>query len=111
MSITQKIKKYHKNRIESIKKMKKGIDRDMSIGALVADLGKGSIKPVAKAIKSCFRKVKNCFILFTEKKCQLTLEFRGRKKVEDKDFKLIDRIKEIVYKYENTDSHFKTEKL
>lgn len=113
MSITQKIEKYHKNRIESIKKMKNGIDKDMAIGSLVADLGKGSIKPVANAIGSCFRTVKNKYLSFVNRSdyIQLSLEFRGRKKAEDKDHKLIDRIKQIVYKYENTDSHFKTEKL
>lgn len=36
--------------------MKKGSDRDMAIGTLVVDLGKGAIKPIAKVIDSCFRK-------------------------------------------------------
>ena len=58
MSISQIIKKYHKNRIENIRKMSNGIDKNMAIGSFVADLGKGSIKPVANAIGSCFRKVK-----------------------------------------------------
>ena len=44
MSISQIIEKYHKNRVENIKKMSNGIDRDMAIGSFVADLGKGSIK-------------------------------------------------------------------
>lgn len=111
MSITQKIEIYHKNRIESIKNMSNGIDRDMAIGSLVADLGKGSIKAVARFIGSCFRKVKKCFVLFTTKTIQTSLEFRGRKKVEDEDINLIPRIRIIISKYENTDSHFKTETL
>ena len=44
MSISQIIEKYHKNRVENIRKMSNGIDRDMAIGSFVADLGKGSIK-------------------------------------------------------------------
>ena len=37
MSISQIIEKYHKNRVENIKKMSNGIDRDMAIGSFVAD--------------------------------------------------------------------------
>lgn len=84
MSISQKIEIYHKNCIESIKNMSNGIDRDMAIGSLVADLGKGSIKVVARFIGSCFRKVKKCYHLFITKTIQISLEFRGRKKSKKK---------------------------
>ena len=110
MIISQVIKKYHKNRIISIQKMPKGIERDQAIGSLVADLGKRAITAVANAIGSCFRKVKRCFEMFL---CgvQLKIEFRGRKKVEDKFPKIKNQIKGILKDYEYTDSHFKTETL
>ena len=38
------VNKWETNRVENIKKMSNGIDRDMAIGSFVADLGKGSIK-------------------------------------------------------------------
>ena len=36
MSISKKIEKFHKNRVEIIKKMSNGYERDMAIGALVS---------------------------------------------------------------------------
>lgn len=83
MIISQVIEKYHKNRIISIQKMPNGIERDLAIGALVADLGKRAITGVANAIGSCFRKVKKCFLLFSEPQQLSLFEFRGRKKVEE----------------------------
>ncbi len=47
MSISQIINIYHKNRIENIKKMKNGIEKDFAIGSLVADVGGKCIKPIA----------------------------------------------------------------
>lgn len=110
MSISQKIEIYHKNRVKNIKKMKNGIDRDMAIGAFVVDLGQRSIKPLAKAIGSSFRKVKKCFESFCYG-TQTKIEFRGRKKVEDIHPEIISQIKDILKTYEYTDSHFKTETL
>ena len=94
MSISQIIEKYHKNRVENIRKMSNGIDRNMAIGSFVADLGKGSIKPIAKAIGSCFRKVKKCYILFTSNSMQMSLKFRVRHSITKK------------YPNDNTDSFF-----
>lgn len=113
MSISQNIEKYHKNRIIVIKKMSKGIERDLAIGALVADLGKGVITNIAKIFGHCFRKIKKCYLLFINRSDfqQLSLEFRGRKKVEEKNPEIIIQIKEIIKGYEYTDSHFKTETL
>ena len=113
MSISKIIEKFHKNRVKSIKKMSNGYQKDMAIGAFVADLGPRSIKPVAKAIGSCFRKVKKCYLSFVNQSNynQLSLEFRGRKKVEEKDKKLVPRIEKILECYEQTDSHFKSETL
>lgn len=110
MSISEKIEKIHKNRVEHIKKMPNGYQKDIAIGAFVADLGNGSIKPVAKAIGSCFRKVKNCFEVFLYG-IQTKIEFRGRKKIEDTYPEIKNQIKEIIKAYEYTDSHFKTEVL
>ena len=110
MSISQKIEIYHKNRVENIRKMSNGIDRDMAIGAFAADLGQRSIKPLAKAIGSCFRKVKSCFEMF-HYGVQTKIELRGRKKVEDKFPKIRNQIKDILKTYEYNDSHFKTETL
>ena len=45
MIISQVIEKYHKNRIISIEKMPKGIEKDLAIGALVADLGQYNKSP------------------------------------------------------------------
>ena len=61
MIILKVIEKFHKDRIESIKKMSNGYEKDLAIGALVADLVKKSITPVAIAIGSCFRKTKKCY--------------------------------------------------
>lgn len=82
----------------------------MAIGAFVADIGPRSIKPIAKAIGSCFRKVKSCFEIFCYG-IQTKIEFRGRKKVEDKFPEIKNQIKAILNDYEYTDSHFKTETL
>lgn len=111
MSISQIIEKYHKNRVENIRKMSNGIDRNMAIGSFVADLGKGSIKPVSNVIGSCFRKVKKCYILFTSNSMQMSLEFRGRHSITKKYPKLKNDIEQIIEKYKKVDSHFKTETL
>lgn len=113
MSISQNIETHHRNRIVAIKKMSKGIERDLAIGALVADLGKGVITSVASILGHCFRKIKKCYLLFINRSDfqQLSLEFRGRKKVEEKNLKIIDQIKEVIKGYEYTDPHFKTESL
>jgi hypothetical protein len=111
MSITQKIEKYYKNNLENIKKMKNGHDRDMSIGALVEDVGGRCIKPIAKLLRVSFRKVKRCYALFTSKCEQIKLEFRGRKRLTTIYPNLENDVKEVIKKYESTDSQFKTEKL
>ncbi len=111
MIISEKLEKYNKNRIESIKKMKNGFDKDMAIGALVQDLGKRSITPIAKTIGSCFRKVKKCHNLFKNGYKQLSLEFRGRKRLTEKYPNLIRNISSIIDNYLQADSHFKTDTL
>ena len=110
MIISKVIEKFHQNRVESIKRMPNGIDKDMAIGSFVADLGKNPISAVARAIGSCFRKVKKCFQMFVNG-IQISFEFRGRKKVEDIYPEIKYQIKEITKAYEYTDSHFKTETL
>ncbi|MBP3920069.1 MAG: hypothetical protein J6D28_00720 [Bacilli bacterium] len=83
MSISQKIEKYYKNRVESIKKMSNGSDKDYAIGALVADLGKRSISAVSNSLNLCREKVKSCYDKF-KSGIQLKLEFRGRKSIVNK---------------------------
>ena len=90
--------------------MSAGYQRDMAIGAFVADIGTRSIKPIAKASGSCFRKVKSCFEMFRHE-IQTKFEFRGRKKVENKFPEIKNQIQNILNNYEYTDSHFKTETL
>lgn len=111
MSISKKIEKYYKNRVESIKKMSNGIDKDYAIGAFVADLGKRSITAIAKSIDSCFRKVKACYKAFIDGFIQLKIEFRGRKSVTEKYPNLKSNIEQIIENYKIVDSHFKTESL
>ena len=78
MSITEKIEKFHSNRVKNIKNMPNGVEKDLAIGSLVADLGKRSITAVSKVINCCFRKIKKCYEEFIYG-IQLSIEFRGRK--------------------------------
>ncbi len=111
MSIAQNLEKWHKNRIEAIKKMQKGIDRDMAIGSLIADLGKRSIRAVSIFIGCSWRKAKSSFELYTCGSKQQSMELRGRKKITDKFPHLKQDMESIIEKYKNVDSHFKTELL
>ena len=110
MSITKIIKKFHSNRVQNIKNMPNGIERDLTIGSLVADLGKRSISAVCKAIGCCFRKVKKCYDKFING-IQLSIEFRGRKRIEDIYPNIINDIESVIEKHKNVDPSFKTERL
>lgn len=110
MIVSQNNLKNHKNRIECIKKMKNGIERDLAIGSFVCDLGPNSISLVARTIGICFRKTKSCVFKFLYGE-QMTFEFRGRKKVTDKFPNLKNDIETIIENYKHVDSHFKTETL
>lgn len=110
MSIALIIKTHHKNRIESIKNMKNGIDKDMAIGALVADLGNRSISAVSKVLNHCREKIKKCYLLFINGFIQKE-EHRGRKLIEEKYPNLKTDIEKVIEKYKNVDPHFKTETL
>ena len=83
MSISQKIEMNHKNRVENIKNMNKGLEKDLAVGALVADLGKRSISAVSNSLNLCREKVKSCYDKF-KSGIQLKLEFRGRKSIVNK---------------------------
>ena len=50
MSITNKIEKFHKNRIKSIMQMNNSIEKDLAIGAFVADLGNRAINRVVRKL-------------------------------------------------------------
>lgn len=111
MIISQKIEKYNKNRIESIKKMSNGYEKDYSIGALIADLGKRCIRQVCKIIGICYRKAKKCYDIFLNIYIKPTVELRGRKKIIEKYPNLKKDIEKVIEKYKSADSHFKTERL
>ena len=91
--------------------MNKGIDRDMSIGALVADLSNRCINAVSKIIGISRWKVKKCSDLYQNRIIQLSFEFRGRKSIEEKYPNLKRDIEIIIEKYKNVDAHFKNERL
>lgn len=110
MSIALIIEKNHKNRLESIKSMSYGIERDTAIGALVADLGNRSISAVSKALNHCREKVKKCYNIFINGIPEKT-ENRGRKSIEEKYSNLKVDIESVIEKYKNVDPHFKTETL
>ena len=108
MSISNKIQKFYKNSVESIKKMSNGLERDYAIGAFVADLGKRSISAVSRAINVCREKVKTCYDKF-KNVIQLKLEFRGRKSILFTYPNLVNDIDDIIEKFKLQDSHFKSE--
>ena len=110
MIVSQKTLENHKNRIECIKKMKNGIERDLAIGSFVCDLGPRTISIVAKAIGCCFRKAKSCLqkFLYSE---QRSFEFRGRKRITDNFPNLKKDIESVIENYKHVDPHFKTETL
>ena len=80
------------------------------VKALISDLGGKGISIIARLLNMAFNTVKSYYLTDFDN-VQLTLEFRGRKKVEDKFPKIKNQIKDILNDYEYTDSHFKTETL
>lgn len=110
MSITKIIKKFHSNRVQNIKNMSNGVEKDLAIGSLVADLGKRSISAICKVIGCCFRKVKKCYDEFING-IQLSIEFRGRKRIEYIYPNIKNDIESVIEKYKNVDPSFKTERL
>ncbi len=107
MSIAEKLEKFHKNRIKNIKNMKNGTERDLAIGSLVADLGNRAINGVSKVLNISRNKVKSCYEKFVYG-IQISIEFRGRKKVEVQFPNLINDIEIIIENFKNADSHFKS---
>ena len=110
MSITNKIEKFHKNRVKSIKRMNNGIHKDLAIGSLVADLGRRVINGVSKALHISREKVKSCYDKF-KNGIQIKLEFRGRKSIIAKYPNIKTDIEKVIEKYKNVDSHFKSDLL
>lgn len=110
MSITEKIEKFHKNRVESIINMKKGVDKDLAIGSFVADLGKRAISAVSKTLHMSREKIKSCYDKF-KSGIQIKLEFRGRKSITTKYPNIKNDIEKIIEQYKNVDSHFKSNLL
>lgn len=110
MILSQKIENSYKNCIENIKKVENKLEKAKMIKALISDLGGKGISIIAHLLNMAFNTVKSCY-LTDFNNIQLTLEFRGRKKVEDKFPEIKKQIKDILNNYEYTDSHFKTETL
>ena len=81
MSIAYNLEIENNNLVKIIKKMKKGEERDLAIGALIADLGSRSINAVSKFFEICWRKAKKCYEMFINgDNKQEKIELRGRKK-------------------------------
>lgn len=111
MIIQERIEKGYKNQIENIKNEKNREAKIKQIGALVCDLGSRSINAVAKAIESCWRYVKKCYLLVKEKlpiknnkhKC-------GRKTLIEIYPELKEDIQKIIEDHLSVDPRFKSEK-
>lgn len=110
MSITEKIEKFHKNRVKNIKNMNNGIEKDLAIGSLVADLGKRSINAVSNVLHISREKVKSCSNKF-KNGIQCKFEFRGRKSITTKYPDIKSDISKVIKKYTNVDPHFKSDLL
>lgn len=110
MILSQKIKNSYKNCIENIKKVKNRLEKAKMIKALICDLGGKGISIIANLLGMAFNTIKSYF-LTDFNNVQMSIELRGRKKVEDKFPKIKNQIKDILKNYEYTDSHFKTETL
>ena len=58
--------------------MKNGIDKDMAIGALVADLSNHCINAVSKTLGISRWKVKKCFDLYQNRIIQWNFRFKNK---------------------------------
>lgn len=110
MILSQKIENSYKNCIENIKKIKNRLEKAKMIKALICDLDGKGISIIANLLGMAFNTVKT-YYLNDFNNVQLSIEFRGRKKVEDKFPEIKNQIRYILNDYEYTDSHFKTETL
>ena len=66
--------------LKVLKNMKRGIEQDLAIGSLAADLEKRAINGVSKVLHISREKVKSCYDKF-KNGIQIKLEFRGRKSI------------------------------
>ena len=110
MILSQKIENSYKNCIENIKKVKNRLEKAKMIKALIYDLDGKGISIIANLLGMAFNTVKT-YYLTDFNNVQLSIEFRGRKKIEDKFPEIKNQIRDILNDYEYTDSHFKTETL
>ena len=110
MILSQKIENSYKNCIENIKKIKNWFEKAKMIKALIYDLDGKGISIIANLLVMAFNTVKT-YYLNDFNYVQLSIEFRGRKKVEDNFPEIKNQIRYILNDYEYTDSHFKTETL
>ena len=112
MIITEKLENEYKNQIEIIKKEKNRITKMKMIGSLVMDVGGRCFSAVARAV-SCSRKFVKQSLLFVKNGCkqQLSLEFRGRKKLIHKYPNLKKDIEDIISTYLSIKPELKDETL
>lgn len=111
MIIQERIEKWYKNQIENIKNEKNREAKIKQIGALVCDLGSRSINAVAKAIGSCWRYVKKCYLLVKEKLPIKTNKHKcGRKTLIEIYPELKEDIQKIIEDNLSVDPRFKSEK-
>lgn len=112
MIIAEKIEKVYKNQIEIIKSEKNKITKMKMIGSLVMDIGGRCISAIARVI-SCSRKFVKQSYLFVKYGCkkQLSLEFRGRKKLTEKYPNLENDIEKIISTYLSVKPELKDETL
>ena len=99
MILSQKIENSYKNCIENIKKVKNKLEKAKMIKALICDLGGKGISIIANLLGMAFNTVKS-YYLTNFNNVQLSIELRGRKKVEEKYPEIKNQIKDIVNSYE-----------
>ena len=112
MSISEKIENENRNQIKIIKSEKNKITRMKLIGSLALDNGeKNCVSAIAKITGHSRKYIKKC-IDFVENDCkiQMSIEFRGRKKIIEKYPTLEKDITKIIENFCLTDPKFKTEK-
>lgn len=111
MIIQERIEKGYKNQIENIKKEKNRESKIKQIGALVCDLGTRSVNAIAKAIQSCWRYVKKCYLIVKEKLPIKNNKYKcGRKSLIEKYPELREDIEKIIEDHLSVDPRFKSEK-
>ena len=112
MSIANKLNNEYKNIVKIIKNEKNKVTKMKLIGNLALDLKvERCILPLSELLK-CSRSFIKKSIDFVKNDCQkqLSLEFRGRKRITEKYPELPEDIKKVIADNLSVDPHFKSEK-